>query len=300
MLDRAALLAVDCAGPPFPLPAVADPAALLRINLAYLWRHGRLPDLARPRLFTELVQLRKLADRDPRLPAMADKLAVKALVAERLGREWVVPTLWSGAALPPRSRWDRPIVVKARHGCNQNAFVWSRAADWDATRAQAARWMRKAYGGWLDEWLYAHVPRGLLIEPFIGSGRILPVDYKVFVFGGRATHVQAHLDRGHRHRWIVHDRDWRAIAADAPAVPRPSALSAMIAGAEELGRGFEFVRVDFYQPGSAPLFGEMTFYPGSGLCPLDPPALDAEMGSLWLRARDPARRPPLMARDLAA
>lgn len=260
-----------------------DAAALLRINLTYLWRHGRVPKLDEPTLFTELVQLRKLRDRDPRMPQLADKMAVKTLVAERLGRDWVVPTLWAGERLPQRSRWAQPIVVKSRHGCNQNAFVHD-GADWPAVRARAARWMRKAYGWWLDEWLYAHIPRGLLIEPFIGVHGRLPIDYKFYVFGGRVSHVQVHLDRGRDHRWAMYDPDWKPIADRVPLVARPSALREMIAAATEMARGFDFARVDFYQPKAQPLFGEISFYPGSGLDAFDAPELDAVMGALWLRA----------------
>jgi len=42
------------------------------------------------------------------------------------------------------------------------------------------------------------------------------------------------------------------------------------------------VRVDFYEIDGHPRFGEMTFYPGSGLDPFDPPALDAMLGDRWL------------------
>jgi len=52
-----------------------DQAARLRITLTYLWRHRRLPQLDNPTLFTELVQRRKLRDRDPQMAAMADKVA---------------------------------------------------------------------------------------------------------------------------------------------------------------------------------------------------------------------------------
>jgi hypothetical protein len=269
-----------------------DPAARLRIALTYLWRHRRLPDLADPTRFTELVQRRKLHDRDPRMPKLADKVAVKAHVAAELGRAWVIPMLWSGSELPRHSPWRHPVIVKARHGCKQNAIIREIAPDWQAARTASARWMRNDYGWWLDEWLYAHIPRGLLIEPLIDNDGAPPIDYKIYVFGGQATHVQVHLDRARNHRWVVHDLDWRAIARDAPSVPRPSALPAMLAAAEQLAGGFDFARVDFYQHAGQPLFGEISFYPGSGLDPFDPPELDAEMGRLWLHATASQRIAP--------
>lgn len=263
---------------------LGDRAARLRIGLTYLWRHRRVPNLSAPALFTELVQRRKLRDRDPRMPRMADKVTAKSLVAAQLGREWIIPTLWTGDKLPAKSPWDRPVVVKSRHGCNQNAFVRGSGDEWRRARAASAKWMRRDYGWWLDEWLYSHILRGLLIEPMIGSGGELPVDYKILVFGGQATHVQVHIDRAHDHRWILHDRDWRPLSSHASTVPRPTALPAMLAAAETLAEGFDFVRVDFYQPDSQPLFGEISFYPGSGLDPFAPQTLDAELGQLWLQA----------------
>lgn len=253
------------------------------IRLSYWWRHGRLPNLDEPRLFTEWVQHRKLNDRDPRLPVLADKVAVKAWVAARLGPEWVIPTLWHGTVLPSVAVWPAPFVVKARHGCNQTRFVFADRDDWRRVRRAAARWMKGRYGGWLSEWLYSHIPPGLLVEPFAGTGATLPIDYKFFVFGGRVEYVQVHLGRGAQHRWIVFDRDWRRLSAPSadPDPARPNALTRMMAAAETLGHGFTFVRVDLYDGANGPLFGEMTFYPGSGLDRFDPVSLDARMGRDW-------------------
>lgn len=289
-----------------PLPIGELPFRHARVGLTYVWRHRRLMNLRAPARFTDLVQHRKLFDRDARMPALADKVRVKEHIARVLGPEWVIPTLWHGSRLPARYTWTRPFVVKSRHGCNQSAFVRDGHEDWAAIREQAARWSRRRYGIWLDEWLYAHVPRGLIVEPFIGEGGALPVDYKLFVFGGRVEYVQVHLGREHRHRWIVFDRDWRQVSkvgasptADAP--PPPATLTAMIAGAEELARPFDFVRVDFYEAQQRPMFGEMTFYPGSGLHRIEPAALDFAMGAHWLAARAPiaAKRPLSMTPQAA-
>jgi len=270
--------------------------ATARIRITHWWRHGRLPDLASPQSFNELVQHRKLHDRDPRLPALADKQAVKAFVAAQLGPSWLTPTLWSGRRLPVDPPWPLPFVVKSRHGCRHIAFVRS-ADDWPAAHRRAHRWLRRSYGWWLDEWLYAQLPRGIIVEPFIGPGPVLPLDYKVFVFGGRAEFVQVHLDREGRHRWLVFDRDWQrqsAPTADRDP-PRPVALEAMLRAAETLGRGFVFVRVDLYEVDGVPRFGEMTFYPGSGLERFDPVALDEQMGMKWRAAVAAASQP--MGRD---
>ena len=282
-----------------PTPTPADhrfgelPLRRARIALTYVWRHRRLMNLRAPARFTDLVQHRKLYDRDLRMPALADKVRVKEHVARVLGPEWVIPTLWHGRTLPERYDWPLPFVVKSRHGCNQHAFVRDGSEDWDAIRAAATKWSRRRYGVWLDEWLYAHIPRGIVVERFVGEGGALPLDYKLFAFDGRVEYVQVHLGREHDHRWIVFDRDWRPVSPTTETPPPPVTLPAMIAAAEELARPFEFVRVDMYEAGGRPLFGEMTFYPGSGLHPIEPASLDYAMGAHWLAARKPvsAQRP---------
>ena len=259
-------------------------AAFLRIHLTYLWRHRRPLSLHFPARFTELVQRRKLFSRDQRLPLLIDKLGAKRFVAEQLGDQWVTPTLWSGAVLPEAPAWAYPFVVKSRHGCNQRRFVRSALDDWTAIRTASAKWMRRDYGFWLDEHGYRGIERGLLVEPFIGDGTVLPIDYKLYVFHGQVAFIQIHLGRENNHRWLLFDRNWQRASSPSadPDPDRPASLERMIEGAEVLGEGFDFVRIDFYDVCGQPRFGEMTFYPGSGLDPFDPPQLDSVMGALWL------------------
>lgn len=272
-----------------------DSMARLRINLTYLWRHGSLPNLDDPQTFTELVQLRKLYDCDVRLPRLADKVLVKRHVADRLGPEWIIPTLWHGRTPPRAPSWPTPFVLKSRHGCKQCIFVRSGLEDWNAAIRKSQAWLRRPYGEWLDERLYRSIERGLLVEPFVGTDGVLPVDFKLYVFAGRVEFIQVHLKREKGHRWIIFDKHWRRVSTpslDNP--PPPASLPAMIEAAEELARDIHFTRIDFYEIQGRPKFGEMTFYPGSGLDPFDPVALDAVMGRMWLRAL--STPPPFGAR----
>lgn len=260
--------------------------AKARVALCYLFRHQRLLDFDNPVTFTELVQRRKLAGRDQRMIMLADKVAVKSFVGATLGEEWVIPTIWQGTDLPKMPQWALPFVLKSRHGCNQNLFFRVGTEDWQSARQMALRWLERPYGWWLDEWLYAHIPRGLLVEPFVGEAGRLPIDYKIYTFDGCATHIQVHLDRENQHRWMLFDRAWRRVSAPTsdPDPVLPASLGEMIIAAEKLGKGFDFVRSDFYEVGGRPLFGEMTFYPGSGLDKFHPVSLDTDLGKYWLSA----------------
>jgi TupA-like ATPgrasp len=258
-----------------------------RVTLIYAWRHGRLVDLQNPTRFTELVQLRKLNERSALISDLIDKVKIKDYVAARTGGALCIPTLWHGRVLPDAPLWDFPFIVKSRHGCNQYVVVKNNA-NWMRAKHISPKWLKQPYGLWLDEQYYADVERGIIIEPFIGDGGKLPVDYKLYVFGGKVAFVQVHLDRATNHRWIIFDRDWKCFS-NVPgdgAIAAPSSLSAMIDAAQTLAGDIDFVRVDFYEIEGKPLFGEMTFYPGSGLDPFNPPELDIIMGGLWLEAKD--------------
>ncbi len=260
--------------------------AQLRIAATYSWRHKRLPDLDTPRRFTELVQLRKLFDRSEYHNILMDKVAAKRVAEAALGSRWVVPTLWQGTLLPAEMPFAAPAILKARHGCNQYAVLCTEphALAWQRLRWRGRRWQRKPYGQWLDEWAYRDVPRGLLAEPLLGGRLPLPIDYKIYVFGGRATHVQVHLDRMGQHRWVLHDRQWTPLVDSDDRLPPPRALKAMLEAAETLARGQSFVRVDFYEVDGRPYFGEFCLYPGSGLDRFAEDWIDHELGGLWLAA----------------
>ena len=83
------------------------------------------------------------------------------------------------------------------------------------------------------------------------------------------------------------DREWWRLPfttghpVDEREIARPRHLNEIVRAAEALAEDFAFVRVDFYDLPSGPRFGEMTFYPDSGLAQFSPAEYDFEIGSLW-------------------
>jgi hypothetical protein len=252
--------------------------------------------LERPRTFSEKIQFRKLYDKDPRLPLLADKIEAKRYVAEAAGAELLVPTIWCGKAMPARAdrRWQIPYVIKASHGSGWNVFVTSvEREDWRKIEAKARSWLTRRYGAYTSEWLYGRIRPRLIVEPYIGCGDELPIDYKIFVFDGRAHYIQVITQRAVKMHISMYDRSWvrqpvshRGYSIDR--VPPPRTLERMLDIAERLGRGLPFVRVDLYEVDRRPIFGEMTFYPASGYYPFEPESFDELLGDLWPSA-SPAR-----------
>lgn len=269
----------------------ALPVRTAIVNLEFRKYHGRFPNLFSPQTFNEKITYRKLFERDPRMPRLADKVLVKEHVASLMGPEWVIPTLWSGSRLPPRSErdWPLPYAIKARHGCGWNIFVHSREdEDWDAIERTTEKWLRRVYGIRGREWLYSEIEPGLLVEPFMGEQGVTPPDYKFFVFGGQTKYIQVDLARFGDHRQFFYDTDWRrqeftyACPYSQEEIPRPKILNDMIEAADRLGDDFPFVRIDMYEIHGRPYFGEYTFYPNGGRIEFKPASVELELGRAWM------------------
>jgi hypothetical protein len=260
------------------------------LNLEFLMYHRRFPRLDNPLTFNEKILHRKLFDRDPRLPRFTDKILAKQHVAQVLGPEWTVPTIWHGNALPPGPdrNWPIPYVLKASHGSGWNLFIRSpEQQKWNDMEQTASRWLRGKFGTAAREWAYSMIEPRLLVEPYLGDIATSPTDYKLFVFGGKVVFIQVDTDRERNHRQYFFDKQWKrqpfeyACPGTAQDIRPPKSIDKMIWAAERLGASFPFVRVDLYEIDGTPLFGEMTFYPNSGRIGFRPKSADVQLGQLW-------------------
>jgi hypothetical protein len=266
-----------------------SPESAIRLN--YLRCHGRLPDLRNPRRFSEKIQYRKLYGDQPLFTRLADKLRVKDFVAETVGNDLVIPTLWSGATLPPRHErmWKLPFVIKANHGSGWNRFIrLEEDLDWKGIEADCTKWLMTDYKKYLGERWYDRIERKLLVEPIIGDN---PRDYKFFVFGGKVQFIEVDTDRFSRHKRCFYDSRWNRLELslgyplETKSIAKPVHLTTMLDVAEKLAAAFDFVRVDLYDLDEGPKFSELTFTPDSGHKRFRPDRYDYIFGDLWPQAR---------------
>jgi len=262
-----------------------------RVQLDYLRRHGKILHLSDPKTFSEKICWRKLYDRDPRFVIWADKVAVKEVVAERIGVEHVVPTLWQGFDIreAPFDTLEPPFVVKAANGSGANAFVHTREEfDRTAIERQFKNVATTHVGLDTDEWFYDHIPPRVLIEPMLITEQgMTPTDYKFHMFHGELEAIQVDVDRFTNHRRAFYSLDWKKldIALLYPLAedlfPKPVLLEEMYEIAKELSAEFDYVRVDLYECKGRVYFGEMTFTHGAGYEQFEPVSVDLAWGSKW-------------------
>ncbi len=260
------------------------------LELLLLLEDRRIPSLKNPRTFNEKLNAYKLATvGDPLMVQLADKIEVKSFVADRIGAEHLIPTLWCGDTLPPREdrNWPRPYVIKSSHGSGHTIFVRDEDPDWDEIEATTDAWLRQKFGRYAYEWPYLEMEPRLLIEPFTSDGDEAPADYKFFCFDGEPKIIQIDVDRYIDHRRGFYDLDWQpvdlGIDKPRPAKPvkAPRHLSEMIRIAKELAKGIPFVRVDLYEVRDRILFGEMTFFPDGGMNKFNPRAAQSVFSDFW-------------------
>ena len=113
-------------------------------------------------------------------------------------------------------------------------------------------------------------------------------DYKFFCFNGKMKFMKVDFDRFTDHHANYYDRQFQLLdfgECDFPPVKeknidRPIEFGKMIQLAETLSKECRFARVDFYEVQERVYFGEITFYPSSGVGKLIPEMADTEIGKL--------------------
>lgn len=268
------------------LGPVPDP--LLR-HLMYRRRFGRWGNFRRPRRFTEHLTRRMLVDRGEEMAWTCDKMRMKDYARQRCPGLSVPDTLWYGSDLRDLDLESLPDqwVIKPNHRSGL-VYFGDRSTSREELRRAVQGWLRTHDRAALGEWAYRRADHLLLVEPRLAaSGAAVPVDYKFFVFHGevRLLHCDAGRFTGDFREsfftpeWLP--QDIRNGVEHRAQLPAPESLDEMLRCAAVLGEGFDFMRVDLYQIGSHPWFGEITPYPSGGMDPFEPDDIDVQMGRWW-------------------
>lgn len=266
------------------------------IHLKRIWKSvfgsQAMLDLNTPRTFNEKLQWLKLHDRNPLYNTLVDKYRVKPWVAERIGSEYVTETYacWERAEDIDISGLPERFVLKTNHDCGGVAVCSDRRKfDLGAARKKLAKHLRTNYYWGGREWPYKDVKPLVFAEEYLDPGESGDlVDYKFLCFSGEARCLFTCSSRAKGDlRVDFFDRGWNHLPftrhyPNADVVPkRPDSYEEMLTAAERLSSDIPFVRVDFYESGGRPYFGEMTFYPGSGFEEFEPKEWDERLGS-WI------------------
>lgn len=261
------------------------------LRMQYCLQMGKKLNLENPQTLNEKLQWLKLNDRKPEYITMVDKAAVKEYLVNRIGEEYIIPTLgvWDKFEDIDFNQLPDQFVLKCTHDSGGLVICKDKSKlDIASARRKINRSLKRDFFLVGREWPYKDVPRRIIAEKYMvdESGKELK-DYKIFVFNGKAEYVEVDFNRAIEHKLNPYDFDWNPLnfcdtsKNDYNAnIPKPKRLEDMRRIAEKLAEGMTFLRVDFYSIYDKIYVGELTLYPGSGFIQFNPMSMDKKYGDL--------------------
>lgn len=266
-----------------------------RIKLRYLRKMGKWLDLDNPVTFNEKLQWLKAYDHNPLYTSIVDKQEVKKIIADKIGSEYIIPTL-AVYERPEDIDWEKlpeRFVLKCTHDSG-GVVVCKEKDQLDRKKAlkKLSKHYKRNYYYNKREWPYKNIKPRIIAEAYMedrdGSGELK--DYKFFCFDGVPKMLFVASDRHKKTetKFDFFDMDFKHLPiinghpnSDVPP-QKPASFEQMKKLAAELSAGFPHVRVDLYEIDGKIYFGEMTLYHYSGTVPFEPEIWDTTMGE-WLK-----------------
>ncbi len=182
-------------------------------------------------------------------------------------------------------------VMKCTHACGFNKIVLSKQdLNIPELRKQFNKWLSTDYGKKTVEPHYSAIKPQIIIEKYLlEEGQLLPKEYKIHCFNGKARSLYVVSGRSKDIRYNNYLIDWTPFDGSQfngwkktdEELKKPHHFADMVEMSEILAKPFPFVRVDLYNIDGKIYFSEMTFTPAKGTLILDDDKCDFEMGE-WL------------------
>lgn len=248
----------------------------LYLTLRYKVIMGDWINWKRPRNFNEKLQWLKLYNRKDIYTNMVDKFAVKKLVSDIIGSEYVIPTIgvWDS---PEHIDWKglpNSFVLKTTHGGGGSGVVIckdKKSIDKTETNNILKRSLKSDIYKYFREWPYKNVTGRIIAEPYLSDRNGQLNDYKFYCFDGKVKLMMMasgrftdsmyfdYFDESGNHQDITWGKPQNPVT---PILPRN--FDKMKEIASKLSQNIPHVRVDLYDVDGNILFGELTFFDGSG------------------------------------
>ncbi|MBR4131174.1 MAG: glycosyl transferase [Bacteroidaceae bacterium] len=263
------------------------------IRWEYFSGMGKFPNLENPTTYNEKLQWLKLNDIHEEYSLLVDKYEAKIIVSKRIGDKYIIPTIGVYNSFDEIDINQLPdqFVLKTTHDSGGVVVCTDKTKfDIKAARKKLEKSLRKNYFYEHREFPYKNVKPRIIAEQYMvdESGSELK-DYKFFCFDGIPKMLLIVSGRGKDQRQDFYDMDFNLLPVYRKEHPnsgiirkKPVNWGKMKDIAKNLSSGIPHVRVDLYHICGRILFGELTFYSGSGNIPFIPQEWDYKIGE-WLK-----------------
>jgi hypothetical protein len=251
-------------------------------------------NLKNPKTFNEKIVWKKIYDRNPLLPVIADKYKVRKYVIETLGKKEaeniLIPLLYvtDKPETIPFENFPDEYVIKPNHSSGK-IILKERYNELNPKEVieTCEKWLVQDQKFFWHEWAYQNIDRKIVIEKLIrDKNKELPYDFKFHMSFSKCLFIQVDVDRFTDMKRILYDEEWKPLPISygfkpADLIPKPDNFSKMLSIARNLSENLDYIRVDLYSVDERVYFGELTNYPQSGYRRFKTYEDDLKIGMQW-------------------
>lgn len=261
------------------------------IQIQYYHHFKKFIDFRKPITLNEKLQWLKTNKKQERYTELADKVQVKKFIKEKIGSDYVIPTLavWDDADKIDPDVLPEKFVLKCNHD-SHCVFICEDKKKFDFDNAKNILKKRLKYNGYwyAREYPYKNIKPQIMAETLLeNSDGSEIVDYKILCFNGKPENIMVCRGRQKgKPKFYFFNTDWSFLpyqdGADKSAGElnkmKPHNLDLMLSIATRLSEGITVSRIDLYEVNKKVYFGEITFFPSAGCDTEITPEADFEMG----------------------
>lgn len=253
---------------------------------------GKNLNFENPVTFNEKIQWLKINNRESEYTIMVDKYKVREYISETIGEQYLIPLL---------GVWDSPdeinfdilpdeFVLKCNHNSGLGMCICKNKStlNIEKVKQNLSNGLNENYYLLYREWPYKNVEKKIIAEKYMSDQGKELQDYKIHCFNGIPKIILVCRDRfsdtGLTEDFF--DIEWNHLNISrenckhsVDKIKAPKNLKLMLRLARILSENIPFVRIDFYEINGKVYFGEITFFPASGLKKFIPEKWDIDLGN---------------------
>lgn len=263
----------------------------LYLKIIFKLRLGYSLDLKNPQTFNEKLQWLKLYDRNPKYIQMVDKYEVRKYISENIGEEYLIPLIGVNNRFEEINFEELPnqFVIKCTHDSG-GVVICKNKSKFDIRKAKEKikKSMKRNFYYSGREWPYKNIKPKIIIEQYMEDKKAKElIDFKIMCFNGIPKFSFTCSERYNDGLKVTfYNLSWEKMSferhypSSTKNIEKPKNYELMLELSKKLSKNIPFVRVDWYEINGKLYFGELTFYPGSGLEEFKPFSWDKKLGNL--------------------
>lgn len=250
-----------------------------------------------PKTYNEKLNWLKIYDRNPLYTQMVDKYEAKKYIEEKVGREYVIPTIWVWDKFDDIdfSRLPNKFVLKCNHNSWWNFIVKDKSSlNKSEAKETLNQLLKNNFYYQYRERPYKNVTPKIIAENLLeNDDNSELIEYNIFCFNGIPKIIMTcHGDKRIKRYNDFYDIDFNKLNLKCNydnsniVDVKPINYNKMLTIAERLSKDIPQLRVDLYSCNWKIYVGELTFFHWAWFCSFEPKKWDKILWDLIVLPRE--------------